>query len=148
MKKYNFLSILVLFMSITGCATAQNTTTKLPTAYALEGTRTAVVGIAVDKKGVPKETVKQIVLNPGQKVIFAGPDKFLISFKNNKTPDEKGRMRFESKNGVVSLYIPTDILEKKEYQDEYKRDRQVRFDYSIFVNGRELDPPIILRKEN
>lgn len=148
MKIYKIFSVVIMFVSMAGCAVAQSSPSKLPTAYALEGTRTAVVGIAVNRKGVPKETVKEIVLYPGQKVILAGPDRFLISFKNNKTPDEKKKIKFESNDGVVSLYIPKDILEKPEFVEEFKRNNYLRFDYSIGVNGRELDPPIVIRREN
>ena len=133
---------------MTGCAVAQSTISRLPTAYALEGTRTAVVGIAVDEKGFPKETVKQIVLYPGQKIIFAGPDKFTVVFKNNKTPDAKRQVRYDSGGGVISVSIPKDILDKPEYAAELKKYKYVRFDYSIIVNGRELDPSIIIRRED
>jgi len=148
MNIYKIFSVVIVFVSMTGCAIAQSNTNRLPIAYALEGTRTAVVGIAIDKKGVPKETVRQIVLHPGQKVVFAGPDKFLISFKNNKTPDQKKQLRYESKDGVITVSIPKDILEKPEYAEEFKRNNYVKFDYAIIINGRELDPPIIIRRED
>lgn len=143
----NFFKVLMLIVSVgvMGCSVAQTQEASLPSSYALPGTSTAVVGIGVDKKGVPLETVKEVVLKPGQKVIFAGPDKFTIKFKNKKTP---GRMlKYESKNGVITIEVPKNILELPEFSDEFRKNNFLRFDYSIFVNGRELDPPMIVKRE-
>lgn len=145
MKSYKvFISILLLGF-ISGCSASQTRTTKLPVSYALPGTTTAVVGIAIDKKGLPMETVREIVLKPGEKVIFAGPDRFLIAFKNKKAPTEK--LRYESGNGVITVVIPKDILDKPLYAEEYRKNKSVRFDYSIIINGKELDPPIIIKRD-
>lgn len=142
-----FLCVFSMLIVVNGCsATSTSTQSKLPTSYALEGTSTAVVGIAVDKTGLPKETVKEIVLTPGQKVIFAGPDQFLISFKNRKSPS--GTLRYKSENGTVTITIPKDILENPKFIDEFKKKKYIKFDYSIIVNGKELDPPIIVKRES
>lgn len=150
-----------LLLNVNGCAAVdspQNKTAvdsqqnrvanpkKLPTSYALPGTTTAVVGIGIDKDGIPLETVKEIVLLPGQKVIFAGPDRFKVEFKNKKAPSTQ--LNFESQNGVVTVSVPKEILDSPRYARELKANGFVRFDYSIFVNGRELDPPLIVRREN
>ncbi|PUA28735.1 MAG: hypothetical protein B0W54_19020 [Cellvibrio sp. 79] len=111
----------------------------------MQGTRTAVVGIAIDKKGYPLETVKAIVLTPGQKVIFAGPDEFQIAFKNKKAP--AAQLDYRSEKGVITVEIPKDILEKPEYKREYAKNKSVEFNYAIRINGRELDPPIIVKRE-
>jgi hypothetical protein len=144
MKNFKLLMVVLLLGVINGCVATQTRTIKLPSAYALPGTSTAVVGIAVAKTGIPLETVKEVVLKPGQKVIFAGPDRFLISFKNQKFPE---KVRYESGNGVVTITIPKDILERPEYREEYAKNKFVRFDYAINVNGKELDPPMIIRRD-
>ncbi|MEN0039276.1 MAG: hypothetical protein AAGC78_19515 [Cellvibrio sp.] len=140
-----FLSV---FFSVSGCSAIDlGGRSKLPVSYALEGTSTAVVGIAVDKKtGIPKETVREIVLIPGQKVIFAGPDQFLINFKNRKAPNNI--LRYKSENGVIKITIPRDILDDPKNAEEFKKNKYLRFDYSIIVNGKELDPPIIIKRDS
>lgn len=136
----------VLFGVLSGCVTAGSKSDRLPVSYALPGTSTAVVGIALDKTGMPLETVKEIVLRPGQKVIFAGPDRFSIIFKNKKSPNKK--IKYESGNGVVTVTIPKDILDNPEFVEEYRKNKFLRFDYAINVNGRELDPPMIIKGDN
>lgn len=142
-----FAKVLLLMVSVgfIGCSVAQTKEASLPISYALPGTSTAVVGIGVDKKGIPLETVKEVVLKPGQKVIFAGPDKFTIKFKNKKTPSRM--LKYESKDGVITIEIPKNILKMPEYSEEFRKNNFLRFDYSIFVNGRELDPPMIVRRD-
>lgn len=119
---------------------------KLPVSYALQGTKTAVVGIAIDKKGYPLETVKAIVLTPGQRVIFAGPDEFQVAFKNKKAP--ASQLDYRSEKGVITIEIPKDILDRPEYKREFAKNNSVEFNYAIRINGRELDPPMIIKKEN
>lgn len=142
MKILKWFFLLIIFSANTFAAQAINA--KLPPAYALKGTSTAVVGIALDEKGFPVETVSKIVLKPGQKVIFAGPDRFQLVFKNRKSPSRA--MKYSSKNGVVTVAIPADIFEQKKFIEEAKRNETIRFDYSIIVNGQELDPPMIIQR--
>ena len=151
MKKV--IAVVILILSSAGCVSAdiknsnipsRTDTRSLPSSYALPGTSTAVVGIGVDKKGIPLETVKEIVLQPGQKVILAGPDKFQIKFKKEKSPS--GQIFFESRDGVITIMIPKDIFENPEFAKEEREKKYLRFDYSIFVNGRELDPPLIVKR--
>ncbi len=153
MKFINFLIVALSVFSLNACVSAQGTVEKgrnvsreLPVASAITGTSTAVVGIGVNKEGIPLETVKEIVLKPGQKVVFAGPDRFQIKFKKEKSP--AGVVKFESKNGVITVSVPKDIFDKPEYAKEYQEQKYLRFDYSIYVNGRELDPPLIVRKDD
>ena len=140
--------LLPLLLSFAGCVSAvdvrgkSSTREELPSSYALQGTNTAVVGIAIDPKGIPLETVKEVVLLPGQKAIFAAPDKFQIKFKKEMSPS--GQIYFESRGGVITIAVPKDIFEKPEYKNE----KYIRFDYSIFVNGRELDPPFIIKRDD
>lgn len=142
MKYGKSIVILAFIGVVSGCSVAQERAKKLPSSYALPGTTTAVVGIGVDKKGIPLETVKEVVLKPGEKVVLAGPDRFFIYFKNKKSPNEN--LRYESKNGVVTVVIPKDILENPRFAEEYRKNKFIRFDYAINVNGRELDPPLII----
>lgn len=151
MRVLKNISAVLLMFSVVGCvaagpeATHAESTKNLPVSYALQGTSTAVVGIAVDQKGFPLETVREIVLRPGQKVIFAGPDRFQIVFKDKKSPNNM--IRQESKNGTITVNIPKDILVNGAYVDEFKRNKYLKFNYSIFVNGKELDPPLIVRDD-
>ncbi|HSC67341.1 MAG TPA: hypothetical protein VLC79_06615, partial [Cellvibrio sp.] len=119
---------------------------RLPVSYALQGTSTAVVGIAIDKNGVPLETVREIILKPGQRAIFAGPDEFQIIFKDKKFPDKN--VQYRSANGVITINVPKDILERPEFREEYAKYNQVRFNYAIRIKGRELDPPFIIKRDD
>lgn len=142
----NFKLVVSCFflMVLSGCASTDLGPEKLRTGYALPGTNTVVVGISIDKNGLPKETFKDVVAYPGQKVLYAGPDEFSIVFKNRKTPNRK--VENVSSNGVVVIEIPLDILERKEFAEEFRKTNQVVFDYGIRSNGKELDPPLIVRR--
>ncbi len=133
-----------VFISLGGCSSVNCDPEKLRTGYALPGTKTVVVGIGIDEKGIPKETFKDVVAYPGQKVLYAGPDEFSIIFKNRKTPNSK--VENPSVNGVVIIEIPLDILERKEFVEEFRKNNQIIFDYGIKANGKELDPPLIIRR--
>ena len=133
--------ILAICIAFSGCKTIDCIPQKLKSGYALPGTNTVVVGISVDKNGTPQESYKDIILHPGQTALFAGPDEFVINFKNRKTPN--GRIENRSVNGVVAIKIPDDILKKSEYIEEYRKNKEVTFDYAI--NGKELDPPMRIR---
>lgn len=140
--------VFILFFFVGGCsATAdRHNTNELSISYPLKGTTTAIVGIAVDDKGFPLETVKKVVLRPGDKAIFAGPDSFEIVFKNKKAPNRK--VKYVSQNGVIIIAIPADILKTGAYVDEYRKNGFLMFNYSIFINGKELDPPMIIKPDN
>ena len=146
MRFLKFMTAAMIFGVVSGCASAGSGEKKLPSSFALQGTKTAVVGIALDKKGFPMETVREVVLQPGQKVIFAGPDRFFIAFKGKKSPARK--IKYESENGVVTVVIPKDIFENSELVEEYRKNNFLKFEYAINVNGRELDPPMIIRRDN
>lgn len=150
MKAINLLIVFSSVFFFGGCVSSavgeSSSKEKLPVSYALLGTSTAVVGIGIDKNGIPLETVKEIVLTPGQKVIFAGPDKFQIKFKKKKAPSRQ--VEYQSQNGVITVTIPRDILDQPQFSKEYREKKYLRFDYSIFVNGRELDPPLIVKRDN
>jgi len=115
------------------------------TGRALPGTSTVVIDISVDNNGIPQQNYKEIELLPGQNALFAGPDEFLIIFKNRKSPDNK--IENKSENGAVRIKIPDEILTESEFVEEFRKNGFLRFDYAISVNGKELDPPMIIRRE-
>ncbi len=144
MKKI-LLALNISFLLISsGCNAIDVETKKLPVSYAIEGTNTAVVGIALDKTGMPKETVREVVLFPGQRVVFAGPDEFVIVFKNKKTPSRK--IENPSVNGVVVINVPVGIIEQPAFAEEFRKNNALRFEYAIRANGKELDPPMIIKR--
>lgn len=143
--KWCLIALIVFF---TGCASAvdKKERTRLSESYALKGTNTAVVGIAIDSKGIPLETVKAVILKPGQRAVFAGPDEFQIIFKGKKTPSSK--LQYRSSNGVVIIDVPKNIVERPDLKNEFDKSGQVRFDYAIRIKDRELDPPFIVKRDD
>lgn len=137
MRQFKLLMMIFGVVFIAGCASNK---CELGAAYALAGTDTAIVGIAIDKNGYPKEVYSEVFLHPGQKVIYAGPERFSITYKNRKSPT--GKVRYDSVNGVVVIDIPNDIFERKEFVEEFRKNKKLVFDYGISANGKELDPPL------
>ncbi|ACE85147.1 hypothetical protein [Cellvibrio japonicus] len=139
-----FLSI-ILLVFLTGCAVMKIDVDKeLQTVTALEGTDTVVLGVSVDKKGAPRDGVKELILLPGQKVVYAGPKDFTVFFKDKKTPVTQVEIR--SEGGLVIVDIPKDIFERKDLLEEGRKNGFLRFDYGIRVGDRELDPPMIIKR--
>lgn len=84
---------------------------------ALPGTNTVVISISIDENGYPQPSlIDDMQINPGQKVVFAGPDEFTIFFKNEKSPFKKSE--FKSKDGVVILQMPVHIFEDNRFFEE------------------------------
>lgn len=137
MHQSKLISLFFCAAFLAGCGT---NLCKPEVASALPGTSTAVVGILIGKDGFPQETFKEVKVHPGQKVIYAGPDKFSIVFKNRKTPN--GTIENESREGVVVIQIPDDIFERQEFLEEFRKNNSLTFDYGIRANGKELDPPL------
>jgi hypothetical protein len=127
---------------------------KLKNIGVLSGTDTAIVGISLDKKGYPQHTVGRIEVKPGQKILFAGPEKFSIFFKDGISPYNdsdlkslpglnreslrKQRVEFTSINGTVAIVIPKDLFERPENRGK----PYIDYYYGISVNGLEIDPPV------
>ncbi len=130
-------SLIMLTMFFAGCSSVK---CSKEVGSVLPGTKTAVVGIYLSADGVPQETVKEVVVNPGHKVLYAGPDEFSIIFKNRKTPNRK--IDNVSKKGVVVIEIPQDIFQQPQFMEEFKRNNALVFDYGIKVGDKEIDPPI------
>lgn len=116
------------------------------TGRALPGTTTVVVNISLDSNGIPQQNFNEIELLPGQTALFAGPADFLIIFKNRKTPNHK--IENKSENGTVVVKVPDDILKQTEFVEEYRKNGFLKFDYAINVNGKELDPPMIIGRNH
>ncbi len=112
----------------------------------ISGTNTIVITISVDEEGNPLPSITELlVLKPGQRIVFAGPEEFSIFFKDQKTPFKESE--FKSKEGVVTLKVPEKIFEDKRFFDESYRESGISFNYGVRVNGREFDPPIIIRRD-
>ncbi len=141
-----FFKSFVLFgaVAFAGCSAVSTEIASHHTVYPMKGTNTAVVGIGLDKQGIPFVAAKEIVVEPGQKIIFAGPDEFTVVFKNKKSPNRK--IDNPSRAGVVKIEVPSEIFKQSEFVEEFRKNGQLRFNYGVIVNGKELDPEVIVRK--
>lgn len=142
MNLIKYTLIVVCFCLFGGCASVDCEPDKLRTGHALPGTETVVVGISINKDGMPQESYKDVIVHPGQKVLYAGPDEFAIVFKNKKTPN--GEVENKSSRGVVIIEIPEDIFKRPEFVEEFRKNNFLTFNYGIRANGKELDPPMIV----
>ncbi|MES2824189.1 MAG: hypothetical protein V4732_11350 [Pseudomonadota bacterium] len=133
-----FLFSAVLLMS-GGCA-SQNC--KPVKGAVLPGTDTAIVGLYLDKEGFPQSSVDPVTVRPGQKIIFAGPDKFEIFFKDPKS--FIGKVEYRSENGIVIIEVPRDIFEqaRKEGKSTSGAIKELLYRYGIRANGKVTDPTI------
>lgn len=145
MRTFIKLAALCGVFVIAGCSAVSSEIKSHHTVYPMAGTNTAVVGVGVDKQGIPFVAAKEIIVEPGQKILFAGPDEFIVTFKNKKSPNRKIDNR--SSGGVVKIDIPGEIFEQREFVEEYRKNGQLKFNYGVIVNGKELDPEIIVRKK-
>ncbi len=143
----NYIKLMIMvaaFGTLGACASTECKIDKHRTGHALPGTNTVVIGVSVDKKGVPLESYKDIVLYPGQTALFAGPDEFSLVFKNRKTPN--GKVENKSVDGALAIKIPERIFEQAEFLEEGRKNDKLIFDYTIIVNGKELDPPMTIKR--
>lgn len=144
MRVFSKLFILLGVLSVAGCSAVSSEIRSYDTVYPMAGTNAAVVGIGVNKQGIPFVAAKEIIVKPGQNIIFAGPDEFVVAFKNKKSPNRK--IDNPSKDGVVRIQVPSKIFEQREFVEEYRKNGQLRFSYGVIVNGKELDPDIIIKR--
>ncbi len=133
-----FLFSVVLLVS-GGCASQD---CKPQKGAVLSGTDTAIVGLFIDKKDSPQASVETVTVRPGQKIVFAGPDKFEIFLKDQAAPFEK--TEYQSENGIVIIQIPKDIFERarKERNSIASPLRELLYRYGIRANGKVTDPTI------
>jgi len=146
MKFPSKLFIVPLVFFVTACSIAKEHKVN-DTFRPVSGTKTVVVGLPLDKNGAPDKKIAdfKIIMNPGQKIVFAGPEKFSVFFKNRKSPTDL--IKNNSRDGVVTIRIPRDLLDKPIYQDELKKNGFVEFNYGVDVEGKEIDPKIIIVRE-
>jgi hypothetical protein len=133
-----FLFSVVLLVS-GGCASQD---CKPQKGAVLSGTDTAIVGLYIDQKGYPQASVDTVTVRPGQKIIFAGPDKFEIFFKDQKS--FIGKPEYFSENGIVIIEVPKDIFERarKEGRATSGTIKELLYRYGIRANGKITDPLI------
>ena len=138
MKLINIVGLCVL-VGLSGCRYFDRGAQE---GKALAGTETALVGVYVDKEGYPHPTVEQVSVHPGQKIIFGGPEKFDIVFKDQRSPT--GRLEIASVGGIVTIEIPKDILERENRAKiaDGKNTKDLVYRYGIRVNGKLTDPTI------
>lgn len=142
MRYVNFFMAIVILSILGGCKTLD---CKPDKGVALEGTETAIVGLYIDKNGYPQANVKSVKVYPGQKIIFAGPDKFDIFFKDQKTPT--GRFEIPSSNGVVTIEIPNDVFEREQRESKSTdTKKELIYRYGIRANGKVTDPEIVVAR--
>ena len=140
MRYVNFLISTIILFSMVSCASldCKPTTTK-----ALPGTETAVVGIYIDKNGYPQANIDTVRAYPGQKIVFVGPNKFDIFFKDQKSPTD--RLETSSDNGIVTIEIPRDVFERDQRQSKITDvKKELLYRYGIRANGKITDPNIII----
>ncbi len=108
----------------------------------LTGTDTAIIGVFIDKKGYPQVTVDTVTVHPTQKIVFAGPDKFEIFFKDPKS--YIGKVEYRSENGIIIIDVPKDIFEqaRKEGNSTAGALKELLYRYGIRANGKVTDPTV------
>jgi hypothetical protein len=147
MRILNALLVASFFL-FSGCSVAKEKKSTQDVYRPVDGTKTAVVGLPLNKDGSPKESLVKlkIYVYPGGKVVFAGPDQFSIYFKNKKSPT--GVLRESSKEGVVAVKVPENLFELPEFREEYKDKKSVTFDFGIVAGGKDIDPQIVVIRQN
>lgn len=136
------LSWVVFFIATTvfsGCASIE---CAKKDGEVLQRTDTAVVGFYLDEKGYAHPTVDLVTVKPGQRVIFVGPSRFDVFFKDGRAPTEK--REFSSENGIIIIDVPKDIFEKNRRPSSGKDVviKELLFRYGVRVNGLVTDPTI------
>ncbi|WP_331351328.1 hypothetical protein [Cellvibrio sp. UBA7671] len=129
-------------LSLSGCASVE--CVKKTTEEVLPGTSTALVGLYIDRNGYPQASVETVVVAPGQRIIFVGPEKFDIIFKNEKSPVEQ--FKLSARDGVLILDIPRDVFAQEDKDDRTNIGKdEISYKYGIKANGKETDPEIKVR---
>lgn len=133
MKVFKILSV---FFVVVLAACAHSSNGKLGDILGvIKGTKTAVVEVSIDDKGMPYVKNDTVLVKVGQRVVWVGPESMTIKFpkgspfKNAKLP---------TKNSVINMLVPKQRWKEKEEEKTFK--------YDILVNGKVLDPFIIIRR--
>lgn len=114
------------------------------------GTDTVFIGVFVDENNKVGTTTKEEYLHPGQKAIFSSAHKFEIIFNKQSPvqgPSNEGEqidnLNFSStEEGVLILKIPKDIFEQERFQNEFRENNRLLFNYEVKVGELTLDPPM------
>ena len=129
----------VLFLSA-GCKSLD---CKPNSGSTLPGTDKGLVGIYIDKDGYPQASVDTIKVLPGDKIVFVGPEKFEIFFKDQRSPIE--RFEAQSSDGIIIIEIPKDIFERDQRTSNSKEiKKELQYRYGIRANGKVTDPNIVI----
>lgn len=140
MRYVNFFISMCTLVILQSCASVD---CKPEKGKALQGTETAIVGLYIDKNGYPQALVDTVKVYPGQKIIFAGPDRFDILFKDQKSPI--GKLEVQSSNGTITIEIPRDIFERDQRETKTTdTKKQLQYRYGIRANGKTTDPVIVI----
>jgi len=139
------VSVVVIFVSLlVGCSGFHRSHDQ---GKVLPGTNSAVVGVYIDKNGYPQATIDQVKVSPGQRVVFVGPEKFDILFKDQRSPI--GKLEVSSSTGILVVDIPRDIFESPRTTN-FPQTTDIKaliYRYGIRVNGKVTDPSIIVEPQ-
>jgi hypothetical protein len=167
MNTFKFLPLAML-IALSGCATVKmenkiitNEKHSKHTVHVIKNTNTAIVGIPLtEDKKLPKSLEKlKIKVKTGQKVVFAGPEKFEIFAKNNnfaifkaytqtQSCDKQSQECLASKDGVINLNIP----KPKDISDpaiakQLREQKKIIVPFGIRIDGDEIDPEMEISEE-
>lgn len=142
MLSIRVFALTFLLSALSGCGLME--CKQEETGAVMAGTSTAMVGLYIDSKGYPQPTVGTVVVAPGQRIVFTGPSRFDIVFKDKKSPVDA--MELSAKDGVLILDIPKDVFvrEDRRNPDNVGKD-EIVYKYGIRVDGKLTDPVIIVR---
>lgn len=143
MRYVKFFNIAIVLVMLGGCATQD---CNLDRGSVLQGTNTVIVGLYLDKNKYPQSNVDEIIVAPGQKIVFAGPDNFEILFKDQRSPI--GQLEVKSSNGIVVIAIPENIFEREQRSaKDTAVKKELVYRYGIRVDGRVTDPTIRIQPQ-
>jgi len=138
MRYAKFFHVVIVVFALVGCATRDCNSDR---GTVLQGTDTVIVGLYLDKNKYPQANVDEIIVAPGQKIVFAGPDDFEILFKDQRSPI--GQLEVKSSNGIVVIAIPENIFEAEQRSSKSAAmKKELVYRYGIRVDGRVTDPTI------
>lgn len=166
MKHVKFLPLAMLAL-LTSCAVAvdNRTTVETDSSYknvvtVIANTNTAIVGVPLTKdQKLPKSLEKlKIKIKVGQKVVFAGPEKFEIFAKDDKFAvleintrtsacDKASKECIGSKEGVININIPK-VISNPTLARELKEKKKIIVPFGIRIDGYEIDPEMEISNED
>lgn len=143
MRTFNILGFLLVAASLFACSSAGGVKT-----FPLKRTDTAVVRIFLDEQNMPRVIEETVVVEPGQRVVWVGPKDFTIRFPNGspfKIDSNNALLKepvtFSTTNSVFVAQVP-----KPKPKQQFLKDgeKSTSFKYDVIVNGRVLDPEVIV----